>query len=453
MARRRRPETPDEFIVTLSGLNFAGEATGRWGKQPVAAFGALPGETVRFRPLKRIKRDLKIEVEEVLSASPERIPAQDSSYPSSSPWQILALPKQHEYKLRLVQELFRAKLPQVELPTPGLTAAPPEWGYRNKMEFSLGDGPDGPFLAQHLRYRYNRLLPITECRIVAPPLMRAAHAVIEELGRHPRAGTGLDSLVKSVVVRGSSTEPTVGAALFVTEPDFTLPRPSSFGPEVFSWRIFFSDPKSPASVASRLLYNEGELQPTLSEQVAGVSLHFAVDGFFQTHVPGFAALLAWVGEELASRASGQGRLLDLYSGVGTIGLALANQFREVTALELDPRAAELASANALANRVAHYSVLSGETERHDLRELLPAADVVVVDPPRSGLHPRVVRRLVECGPPLLVYVSCNPLTQAHDLAGLSAVYRVESWRLFDLYPHTPHAESVLVLARTPAAVP
>ena len=147
-------------------------------------------------------------------------------------------------------------------------------------------------------------------------------------------------------------------------------------------------------------------------------------------------------------------MLDLYCGTGTLTLLMARDARQAVGVESEPRAIEAAERNARRNGVGNARFVTGEARRV-LREWARGErgdpvrpDIVVVDPPRAGLHPRVVARVAELGPARVVYVSCNPATLARDLRDFSGLgYGLDSVIPFDMFPHTPHIECVARLER------
>jgi tRNA/tmRNA/rRNA uracil-C5-methylase (TrmA/RlmC/RlmD family) len=136
------------------------------------------------------------------------------------------------------------------------------------------------------------------------------------------------------------------------------------------------------------------------------------------------------------------RVLDLYCGVGTIALHLADK-HDVTGMEMNPQSIEQAHENAKVNELEAQFIVQSDDKVMDLTSY----DAFVVDPPRAGLHPKFVERCIRNGPLEIVYVSCNPKSLATDLARLTEVYDVESIRCFDMFPQTPHIETVVVLKR------
>jgi 23S rRNA (uracil1939-C5)-methyltransferase len=138
-------------------------------------------------------------------------------------------------------------------------------------------------------------------------------------------------------------------------------------------------------------------------------------------------------------------LLDLYCGGGMFGIALAEDAERVIGVEVEPSAIEMAKKNAELNGLGNTSFFAEKAEKHGWDDIAP--DTVIIDPPRAGLHPNVVKDLLRNRPPRLLYVSCNVERFAEEWEQLSAAYRIERIRALDLFPHTPHAEVVSLLTR------
>ena len=130
-----------------------------------------------------------------------------------------------------------------------------------------------------------------------------------------------------------------------------------------------------------------------------------------------------------------------------LGFCLAKGFQCVISVESDGRASQVARDNIMINRIHNATVINERVEKYLTVAQFRNDDVLVVDPARSGLHPKLLKALCADGPAQLIYISCNPTTQARDFASLKEKYRASQWQLFDMYPHTPHIESVLVLEK------
>ena len=149
-------------------------------------------------------------------------------------------------------------------------------------------------------------------------------------------------------------------------------------------------------------------------------------------------------QSIAEHVSPGARVLELYAGVGTIGLSLARSAKTVHGIEIIPAATTAAKGNAEPNHITNYVAECIPSEKMDAR-LLDGKDVLVLDPPRVGLHPKSLAMIKEKLPLKIIYLSCNPETQARDYSQLAEFYKIDALTGFDFYPQTPHLESLLVL--------
>jgi len=392
-------------------------------------WGVLPGERARVLPIRRQRENLLCRVEEILTASPDRIPAREAHYLSCSPWQVMKYPAQVQWKRQILQSLFPA------IPLGRFVPADTVWGYRNKLEFNFTEEEGRLHLAFHERANRHRKLALPEgCRLGSEAMNAAA---LEVAGRLAARGTRADAL-KSLVVRGSAATGDVLIALYVTDESFSaldFPLERSAGQA-----IFYSDPLSPASVPTKVLARRGPQEFT--ERVAGLDLACPLEGFFQNH----AEVFSCASDEIRRHAGPAGLLLELYSGVGSIGLALRDRAAEIVAIESNQASAAFAERNRRKMGAENYRPVWAQVESC-AEQLLAETDVLVVDPPRSGLPSRLVAALGRTRPGRIIYLACNPVTQARDVALLGSGYRPIALAGFDFYPQTPHMESLVVLDR------
>lgn len=391
----------------------------------VFVWGALPGEKVEARIIKKKRSYLEAVAENILVASPVRVPARESNYLATSPWQIVTFDAENDYKKRIVRELFIQA--HVTLPEFVITTAGDDWHYRNKMEYSFWGDEDGLHLALHNRGSHQKTI-VQGSELAMPALDNAARAVLAELQKLDiRAGD-----LKTIVVR-CSQDGAAAVSLFTKTTSFekiALPE------GVQGLRVYHSNPKSPASVATELLYEIGDCR--LHDRLQGVPFTYDVDSFFQVNLSIFDQALARIKENFAD----QMELVDMYAGTGSIGLSVAS--RAVDLIELDPATVAMARVNAEASNL-EVRVIETSSEKalehivHDLP--------VIFDPPRAGLHDKVVDRTLEALPPRIAYLSCNPATQARDLAKLTDAYTITYFETFNFFPHTPHIETLAILER------
>ncbi len=427
---------PPVFEVAVESFLPSGEARGKYDGREVSVYGAVPGDKVLVRPLKVNRRRARAAMVDVLEASPLRREPRDVYYMNASPWQVLPEASQWEHKRELTGRVFKDKAGQIPRADVPLEGVEPFWHYRNKMEFCFTEDEKGLLcLGVFQRFRHNRTVPVEESALAHERINECGRAVI---GRMREEAVPLEHL-KSVIFRYSYHDDQCLAALFVKDRDFACFDVEA--PVLAGWQIVYSDPLSPASKTTEVLHRRG--RDTLHEEVGGLVLKYVQDSFFQVHVPGFTRLLEWI----RPLVRGGRRLVDLYGGVGTIGLFLAGDFGEAVIIDSDQKAVSALRENARSNGVTNVLAAAKTAEKTDLALLLGGCSTLVVDPPRSGLHPKVTRAIIRSDVRRFIYISCNPLTQAQDFAELNRAYDVIDWRLFDLYPQTPHVESVLVMEK------
>ena len=189
-------------------------------------------------------------------------------------------------------------------------------------------------------------------------------------------------------------------------------------------------------------------QECIYEEMEGLRFKIGAKSFYQTN-SAQAYELYKVARRFAGLTGGE-LVYDLYTGTGTIANFVARQARQVVGIEYVPEAIEDARANSALNGIGNTLFYAG-----DMKDILTAdfiaqhgrPDVIITDPPRAGMHPDVVDTLLQAAPQRIVYVSCNPATQARDLALLDADYRVAAVQPVDMFPHTHHVENVVLLER------
>jgi 23S rRNA (uracil1939-C5)-methyltransferase len=419
-------------IVTLQtvGFNKDGAASGAHEGKEIGVFGMLPGERAFVSVLRR-KHIYQGTVVEMVESSPRRISPLELHHLSCSPWQIMEYALQLEAKQEHLAGLFKS-FP--DAPVPNVLPAREFTGYRTKIEFSFTDRECPLSLAFHERGGGTRRLPLPEGCVLASKEMNTVALLIVE--RLRRAGISSRSL-KTLIIRESKSTDDRVAALYVKDEVFPEVRLDDI-PGLSGGLLIYSTHKSPASVVTKELARWGNVE--IRETIGGFHFSYAWDAFFQNNVPMFTEALGRMSTGIPSGA----RVVELYSGVGTIGLSLAKSAGEVVGVEIIPSAVENAAANARENGITNYRSMLTPAEKID-PAVLDGADVLVLDPPRSGLHPKVIAMIREKKPPMISYLSCNPETQARDYGLLVDMYEITVLEGFDFYPQTPHAESLAVL--------
>lgn len=411
--------------VVIEKLVFGGQGLGTLNDgRKVFVWNALPGETVRVRVIKKKKSYVEAIAEEVVKSSDERTDPKETNYLATSPWQMMTYAAENAYKKSITEELFRRE--KVTIPEFELAAPEGEWRYRNKMEYSFWGDDDGLHLALHQRGSHGKQI-VQGSELALPAIDAAANAICVQLDAlHVRAGD-----MKTVIVRATRSGEAAVSLFTKLEafPELALPT------EAKGLRVYHSNPKSPASVPTKLLYELGD--PLLEDTLLGKPFIYDVDSFFQVNIPIFETALTDIKQHVSEPA-----VTDMYAGVGSIGLSVATD--KVDLVELDPATVRMASQNA-ANVSEHMVVNVIETSTEKALDYITDDKPVIFDPPRAGLHQDVVAKVLEAKPRKVVYLSCNPSTQARDLAALQELYAIEFFKAYNFFPRTPHIETLAVL--------
>ncbi len=470
-------------------------------------WGGLPGETVTVRITKKKSHFVEAIVEKVISPSPDRIQPRDpDSYLSTSPWQIMPLEIEQAYKRQLIDDAFT--LHNVTLPAAiDIYCDNVAYGYRNKVEFSwysesvvsravsqkksgLVSGPelfsdnnqdidadsdreessiDTLDLAFFRRGSKGKI--IVDGTSLAHPAINNLARAIRDLLRHKRVAA---RQLKTLLIRCDQSGSCVWQ-LYIKDrlPDIITADEAARLPAQ-GGEIIYSDPRSPASRITERLARFGNT--TLTDAILGIPFRYACEGFFQVNIPVYEQALRdmkeWVPYDCNSQHSGRQLghhqkiirdprevaqifsgvplaadqpILDFYAGVGTIGLTIGGG--NVTLVEVNADAVREMQRNITElGRTDARAVLAPSEQALNY---ITGKEIVIVDPPRAGLHPDVIATLLQKLPPRIIYLSCNPVTQARDVALLQQSYQIAWHRGYNFFPRTPHIEHLIILDKKP----
>ena len=445
---RTRPSRGDELELSVDSLAFGGAGVARLDGYVVFVQDGIPGDRVRAVVGKSKRAYAEARAVEVLESSPDRI-APRAPHPGA-PWQVLPYERQLEAKQAQVDDALRriGRLDGFELEP--IVEAVDQWRYRNKLEYSFGTDGDGRLVCGfHAPGRWDEIVEVTDCLLASEEGNAARERVVawcraQGLAAHDRR-TG-EGLLRNLVVRESRRDRELQVRLLTSPGSLDREGLAQAAEPVggLLWTQLDSVAETTQGGETELISGSDRLE----EEILGMRVRISPGAFFQTNTE-MAERLYRIAIEYAAPAASD-RVYDLYCGIGTIGLLMAPRAREVWGLELVEEAIADAIANARLNEVENANFFAGDV-RLALRELVERAgrpDVLVVDPPRSGLSQKVVRRVIEALPRRIVYVSCNPTTLAPNAAQLvEAGYRLRRVRAVDMFPQTPHIECVALLER------
>jgi uncharacterized RNA methyltransferase EF_0728 len=436
--------------LTLENIVGGGQTIGTLADGRKAfVWGGLPGEQVTIRVTKKKSKLVEGVVTEVHHASPERItPVDPDSYLSTSPWQIMNFSAEQQYKAQLIAEAFRLHHVTLSTTPPTVYTDEQQLAYRNKVEYSWYSDTDPDSETDTLDLAFFRRgskgkIIVDGTSLARPEINTLAVEIRDLLRTKPVTARNL----KTLLIRCSRSGKCIWQLYLKDHLEDVITAEEAANLSAQGGEIIYSNPKSPASVITERLAAFGDT--VLTDEILGVPFRYVAEGFFQVNLPVYEQALtdmaAWI--RTASVESNNAlSTVDMYSGVGTIGLTIGGE--HVTLVEINEHAVQEMQRNihALGRENNAKAVLAASEQALDY---INPDNLIVVDPPRAGLHADVVDRLLEQLPPRIVYLSCNPVTQARDVALLSENYHIVHHQGYNFFPRTPHIENLVVLDKMP----
>jgi 23S rRNA (uracil1939-C5)-methyltransferase len=307
------------------------------------------------------------------------------------------------------------------------------YGYRNKVEFSWywNNETDALDLAFFSRGTH-RKLPVEGTSLMPDAVNELARQVRDTLRKNAVNGFDLKTLMIRTTQKGA-----IAAQLYVKDESFDgLSESDIEGFGIQGFEIIFSNAKSPASVITKYLKKWGST--TLVDTIAGVDFRYATESFFQINLPVYEKALLDMKEWIDPAKP----TIDLYSGVGSIGLTIGSD--DLTMIEINESAVEEMRQNITALGRKNAKAVLARSE-HAL-DYVTGDATIIVDPPRAGLDISVIDTLLETKPERIIYLSCNPTTQARDVTLLKDMYQIIAQQGYNFFPRTPHIEHLVVLS-------
>ena len=446
--------------VEITDVAFGGRGLARLDGMAVFVDQTVPGDRAIIRIVRKKKNYAEARVIDLIQSSPDRIiaPCEYSGFCGGCKWQFLKYEQQLIYKrqhvLDSLEHIGRIKDTLVHDTIPSELI----FGYRNKMEFSCSDRrwllphelgqvdvDIGFALGLHVPGTFHKVIDTREC-LLQPNL---GNHLMDEVRTFIRSSDqpvyGLRSHIgywRFLVLRHSVAHDRWMVNIVTAEDRRESVQPLADRlrdryPKVVSIINNITSRKAGVAV--------GDVEYTLagsdiiSDKIDGFEFEISANSFFQTNTRG-AALLFKIVEKYAG-LSGSETVLDLYSGTGTIPILLSEQSKAVTGIEIVESAVDDAEKNCRKNGISNCKFIRGDI-RKCLSQIEQRPDVLIIDPPRAGMHKDVVKQVLELGAGRLVYVSCNPATMARDLELMQETYRLEEVQPVDMFPHTYHVEAV-----------
>ena len=365
-------------------------------------WNALPGEIVEnYEITKQKSHFIEAIATKISHPSKFRVEPKDTCYLSTSPWQIIDWHYENQLKSELVAEIFREH--QILINPPEVITDNNPYYYRNKMEYSLYYNHElGKIqLAFHARGSH-RKVPITSSSIERPELFAAASQIVDDLNARHEEARKYQSLLLRCNQKGE-----VSGGLYENK----KPHPT------------FSN---------------------LTDVILGQEYSYSPNGFFQINLPVYELALKEIKRHITTD-----QVLDLYAGVGTIGLSVARD-KQLTLVEIDKSAFTEMAKNIVIEdsaREPYNNILGLLDKSENVLNHITSEQTVILDPPRAGCERKLIDRLNEVQPQTIIYLSCNPATQARDIKLLLDSYKITKVKTFNFFPRTPHIENLVILTK------
>lgn len=447
----------DLLELVIESLASGGQGLARLNSLVIFVRDALPGDKVKAKIVKTKSSFAEAELIDLIQASPDRVTPRCSHFGTCGgcQWQNLDYLRQLEYKTLQVKEALEHIAGFAASPLLPALPAQEIYFYRNKMEFSFSSDLEGRLiLGLHLAGRFDQVFDLEACFLQSEISNQIVQRV-KTFCREKRLSvydlksyTGLlrflvikqahnsgEVMVNIVTQAGDASELKILAEKLVKE----FPMVKSMVRNINTKKAQIAIGEKEEVLAGRSF---------IVERIGAFQFQISANSFFQSNSSQAEKLYS-----LATRFAQPGpqdTVLDLYSGTGTISFFLAQKAGRILGIESNPQTVEDAQKNARLNRIENCHFICSEAKDYLALALLRKEEfnAVLVDPPRSGLHPQVIENLIRLSPPKIIYVSCNPATLARDMKMLcESAYSLEKIQPLDMFPHTYHIETVSQLLR------
>ena len=445
-----------DITVKIEAMEFPSTGIGICEDKKIYVKNAFKGETVKARVKKKREDYAEAKLIEVIEKADYEIepicPHFNVCGGCSS--QNLSYEKQLEFLSNEVKELFHnANVPTGEFL--GIQGSPQQFEYRNKMEFTFGDEEKGAPLGvgMHMIGKSFGIVTVDNCKLVDEDYRKIIKLTVkyfrEQNLPYYRLMKAEGYLRHLVIRKAKNTGELLVNLVTTTQIDFDLSdyvhllREQKYEGRLVSIIHTENDSRSDAVVPEKInvLYGKDYIR----EELLGLEFNISPFSFFQTNTKGAEELYKMVRDFMGD--SENKVVFDLYCGTGTIGQIVAPKAKKVIGIELIEEAVEAAKENAKLNDLNNCTFLAGDVAEI-IKTVKDKPDIIILDPPRSGVHPKAMDYVIKFNAPEIIYVSCNPKTLVNDLQVLiDGGYKVVQTKVKDMFPNTPHAETVVKLVK------
>lgn len=455
--------------VTIVDVGAEGKAIARVNDMVVFTTHVIPGDVVDLQVTQKRSKYMEARVVRVVEQSPDRVPAfcEHFGVCGGCKWQFLPYEKQLFYKQKQVADQLR-RIGHIDLPEISpILGSKKTTNYRNKLEFGFSnkrwltvdeisesnEEKNMNALGLHVSGMFDKIININKCWLQGDPSNEIRNFIkqyadengLEFFDRKTQSG-----LLRNIIIRTATTGDAMLIISFFREEresrEKLLKAVANEFPQISSLMYVINEKGNDTITDQEILVFKGA--DHIFEEMEGLKFKIGPKSFYQTNSEQ-AYELYQVAREFAGLKGGE-VVYDLYTGTGTIANFVARNVKKVVGIEYVPEAIEDAHVNSEINGIDNTSFYAGDMKKILTPEFVAQngrPDVIITDPPRAGMDPEVVKTILDASPERVVYVSCNPATQARDLALMNEQYQVTRIQPVDMFPHTHHVENVVLLER------
>lgn len=444
----------DIIEFEIDKMEFGGTSVSRLGNRDIYMKGGITGQKVKASVKKTKSGKAEVKMMELLESSPLETETPCKHFNVCGGCSMLSVPyeKQLEIKERQVMDLFLEQ-DIFGFNFQGIEQSPQTKEYRNKMEYTFGDEmKDGPLtLGLHKKGKHIDILTVDGCFLVDNDFINVLTSTVEYFNEkntpYYRNMSHKGYLRNLVVRKGINTNEMMVNIVTSSQEDFDMTEYKDMllnldlKADLVSILHTINDGLADAVNCDELIVLHG--RDYIQEELLGLKFKISPFSFFQTNTKG-AEELYKIAREFVGEHNDK-VVFDLYSGTGTIGQVMAEKAKKVYGIEIIEEAVEAANKNAKLNNLTNCEFIAGDVAK-TVNKLKAKPDIIIVDPPRPGVHKDAIRDISKFDSKEIVYISCNPKTLVLDLVEFKKYgYEVEKVKCMDMFPNTPHVETIVKL--------
>ena len=457
-----------EIIVSVESLAFGGKGLARYNNIVVFVNNGIPGQKLKVLIIKKSKKYFEAKILEIISESihyKEPI-CEHFKYCGGCSFQNLDYEIQIQQKMQQIKDIFNRIGHQKDYVIDPIQSCENIYEYRNKMEFTFSNRrwilKDEPLnvtsdfaLGLHIPGRYDKILNINKCHIQRDQANKILNIVQEySIDMMPYDIIAHTGFLRNLMIRHTENTNEIMVNIVTAFEDIKALKPivDKIVKEIKNIKSVVNNVTSRKAGVSIgeyeiNLYGENFIQ----EIINGLTFNISANSFFQTNTKQTEKLYSTIINE--SNLTKEDIVYDLYCGTGTIGISMAKYVKFVYGFEIIESAVNDAKMNAKINNIANIKFLKGDLQKIFRVNLdakkIEKPDILIIDPPRAGMHKKTILDVVKKNPKKIIYISCNPSTQARDIKEFSEYkYKLKKTLPLDMFPHTPHVENIAIIEKT-----